>query len=240
LKMGLATIEAYSGAPVAQADLVAQWISLTPGWAGMSYRFSWGRPVIYLESHLGPAGYQDLIEERYDRALGDIKADLPVDAIVRWDHEMDGPANEWRTWGGMEPRRYKRGWRHVAEIMGPMFWCPTSVKSRWDPYFPGAEYVSHVGFDYYDHGKRIPLTEGLKTRLAALRRLAPDKPQLLGELGSAAIKDVCGRTEWLASLAGNGLWGAVYFDVDMSVHPQPGPDWRMNDEMRDVFQVLAA
>jgi hypothetical protein len=149
--LGLARIEAYSGVPEAKADIVAQWLSLTPGWAGVCLRPSQGRPLVYLESHLDEAGYRAILRGEYDRRLLQVRDTLlwARDPIVRWDHEMDGPQNEWRRWGGMDPELYIDVWRYVSTFLGPMFWCPTSVTERWSAYFPGDEYISHIGWDQY-------------------------------------------------------------------------------------------
>jgi hypothetical protein len=228
---GLATIEAYSGIPTATAPLVAQWLSLTDGWAGRFLRPSQGRPVVYLESHLDAAGYRDILAGKYDARLREIRDSLAwaPDAIIRWDHEMDGPPNEWRKWGLMNPQTYKAGWRHVTAILGPMFWCPTSVTSRWGPYFPGGP-LSHVGFDYYDRSLPLkPYPQALAKRIEECQRLAPGVPVLLGEFGTAAELD--GRLAHLRTLDETpGLWGAVYFDV--TTH---GDDWRLTHAMRRVL-----
>ena len=231
---GLATIEAYFGTPTAQADLVAQWISLTPGWAGKHYRLSRGRPLIYLESHLDETGYQDILDDGYDLELRHLRAELPDDAIIRWDHEMDGPRNEWRTWGQMDPSLYVRVFRYVAGILGPLHWCPTSVASRWEPFWPGDDVVSHVGWDQYDNGPRTPLPKAYAPRIRRMRKLT-QKPILLGEIGSRALPDVCGRPEWLGTLADvEDVWGTCYFDVK-----HEDDDWRMSDEMTAVWDGLA-
>ncbi len=231
MKRGIAQLDGYHGIPQGDADLVAQWISLTPGYAGMCHRPSKGRPVIYLESHLDASGYRDLLRGRYDdrlKAIRDCLAFSPK-AIKRWDHEMDGaPMSTFREWGQMEPELYKAGSRHVAGILGPLFWCPTAVIDRWDAYYPGDEFVDFVGWDQYARQTR-PIKEAWAPRIRALDRLAPGKRKLVGEFGSDAR--LTERAEWLATIDDvQDVWGAIYFDVKTG-----GDDWTMDQGMRDFW-----
>jgi hypothetical protein len=234
--LGLARIEAYSGVPEAKADIVAQWLSLTPGWAGVCLRPSQGRPLVYLESHLDEAGYRAILRGEYDRRLLQVSNTLAWDplAIVRWDHEMDGPQNEWRRWGGMDPELYTDVWRYVSQFLGPMFWCPTSVTERWSAYFPGDEYISHIGWDQYaDKAPLRPLPQAWAKRVTACRELS-GAPIVVGEF--ASLWGLIGRAGWLRSIEDvQGVSAACYFDVD---HAESGKNWTMNGPMRRVWDAL--
>lgn len=251
MKLGVATRQGIRGVPETPyrglaPDILTQWISLLPGgYSPTTYRPVDPRPtpLIYLESHLDAAGYERLLAGEYDAQLASLRKSLPTNAIVRWDHEMTSPANDWRTWGAMDPALYAQGFRHVAIKLGKTLWCPMAGPdqlSRWADYYPGDTYVDFVGFDFYDLALRRPLPQSLAKYLDRLREIAPGKPILIGELGSNRSRpvgrpSVKGRAKWLRSLADVDIWGAVYFDID---RPTEGHDWRMGPAMLRTFERL--
>lgn len=236
--LGLARIDAYHGAPSADAPLVAQWLSLTDGWAGRFLRRSKGRSLVYFEPHGGPDLFRAILHGDWDWRLREIRdsCDWAPDRIIRGPHEFDGPViPSWRLWSDMDPGLFKDGWRHMAGFLGPMFWCGTSVWKRWAPYFPGADVVSHVGFTHYQRKEPLkPYPEALARPIAEAQRLAPGVPVLIGELGTAA--GLPRRAASLRTLADvEGLGGWCYFDVATGAD-----DWRFTPTMDRVFAGMVA
>lgn len=229
--LGIATREAIGGAPVVRGDLVAQWVSLVPSYSPLAYRKTGGRPLIYLESHLDERGYNAIRNGIFDDRLRELRQSIPGNAIIRWDHEMTGPPNEWRTWGRMNPGLYIDTWRYVSGFLGPMHWCPSVGPenfARYRDYWPGDEFVSFAGFDAYDSGDRTPIPDMFKRPTKTIRDFT-NKRILVGEFGSARLVGVGGRLRWLRTLRNvEDIWGAVYFNLDMS---PKGPNWVMTPAM---------
>jgi len=99
--------------------------------------------------------------------------------------------------------------------------------SRW---YPGADYVDVLGIDGYNWGS-VPghrwtsPNELFGSSLDQLRELAPDKPILVTEVGSAEAGG--SKADWIADLVdyldkADGVTGFVWFDHDKE------SDWGLN------------
>jgi hypothetical protein len=261
VKLGIALPEAVHGddesivaaldrftASVALPRLFAVWRSLTPGprygmpsaWLLDALEARGVVPLVYLESSPTKAHYDNvkLHHRLTDCALFAEQAKAYGKRVfVRLDHEMNGSM----PWAG-QPERYKLAWRAQTDILHDapnirMVWCPQgATPDRFASYWPGDDYVDLAGFDKYDNGRRNPLPKAWAAPIAAIRELTM-LPILVCEWGSIVGADDAARVAQLKTLEDVGVWGSVYFDIDVAAIPGSGDDrdWRMSPAMRDEY-----
>lgn len=121
--------------------------------------------------------------------------------LLRFAHEMNG---DWYPWSelvnGNTPGTYVAAWRHVHDVVRAS--GATNVRWVWSPnvaypgsqpmraLYPGAEYVDWVALDGYNWGTVEAdslwqsFLEIFGDSLAEIRRTAPGKPLMIGEVGS--------------------------------------------------------
>jgi len=200
-------------------------------------------PMLYVTSTGWASGARERPLRTYSEYLrGEYDADLAAIAalaqeyggrlIMRWDHEME---MGWCPWGQRRPARYRRVFRYVAERMPDNvkpYWCPGDpVRAR--RYYPGRA-ADFVGFDKYSRSPRwAPLPRAWSRSIDELRRRS-DQPIIVGEFGRA--RGTGGRRRWLRTLHRvEGVWAAIYFDIDMRSTEGALTDWRMTDRMRHIY-----
>jgi len=152
--------------------------------------------------------------------------------LLRFAHEMNG---DWYPWAG-RPRLYVAAYRRVRDAFAAaggsnvrfVFGIngedmPRGRRNRFELYDPGPGYVDIVGIDSYNWGDTRPwsrwhsprriITPVYERVIAAF----PDKPMMLGELGSTSSGG--DKAEWIADLFADlpGRFPAVkafvWFDV---------------------------
>ena len=156
---------------------------------------------------------------------------------LRFAHEMNG---SWYPWAesrnGNEPGSYAEAYRHVHDLFVAA--GATNVRWVWSvniivpnsptlaSLYPGDDYVDVVGVDGYNFGKepsnewRSP-SQVFDTTLDQLPSVAPGKPVLITEVGSAEAGGDKGEwiEEFFAYLASRtDVSGFVWFDIDKE-HP---------------------
>jgi hypothetical protein len=168
--------------------------------------FSWSSQSI--PSSLNEPDYQlsDVINGSFDsyiREFAEDARDWGHPFFLRFNWEMNG---NWFSWSegvnGNQSGEFVAAWRHVHDIFASVgatnvswVWCPnvdptnklqTSVASN----YPGDEYVDWTGLDGYNWG---PAKGGWTsfdhlysaTYHAITDTVAPDKPMMIGEMGSS-------------------------------------------------------
>ena len=117
--------------------------------------------------------------------------------LLRFAHEMNGVDYPWseRT-NGNRPGEYVRAWRHVHDIFSAagasnVRWVWSARAGTIQPaQYPGDRYVDIVGLSGFNGGAALAwggwrtFAETFDPPLHALRRLAPDKPVQISEVGS--------------------------------------------------------
>ena len=159
---------------------------------------------------------------------------------LRFAHEPNGTWYPWSVAGGTPSEVYVAAWRHVHDLFATK--QLRNVKWVWSPNvsfpgssptgatYPGDEYVDVVGIDGYNWGASqswshwIAPDDLFAPTMDELRGIAPGKPQLVTEVGSA---DAGGsKAEWIRDLvrlveSRRDVAGFVWFDHDKEA------DWRM-------------
>ncbi|WP_205843600.1 glycoside hydrolase family 26 protein [Nakamurella deserti] len=173
---------------------------------------------------------------------------------LRFAHEMNG---DWYPWAagvsGNTAADYVAAWRHVHDLFTAA--DATNVTWLWSPntpydgsapmadFYPGAAYVDTVGLDGYNWGGTTAWNPWIEPRalfangLTQLRALAPGKPILIAETGSA---DAGGdKARWIGRLvryldAQPDVTGFVWFDHVKET------DWRFHSTPRTTAAFAAA
>jgi mannan endo-1,4-beta-mannosidase len=159
---------------------------------------------------------------------------------LRFAHEPNGTWYPWSATGGTDPSTYVRAWRHVHDIFVEKH--AGNVKWVWAPNisfpgstsivdtYPGARYVDVVGIDGYNWGTTRPTTHWIAPAdlfgptIAEVRAIAPGKPLVVTEVGSA--EQGGDKARWVRELIGyfndtHAIAGFIWFDHDKET------DWRL-------------
>ena len=149
----------------------------------------------------------DILAGRYDAYISAFAADAAASGqrvLVRLGHEMNG---EWYPWSeganGNAPGEFTAVWHHVvAQFVAA---GATNVEWVWSPnvefagstplagLYPGDGAVDWIAVDGYNFGTSQPdsrwmtFTEIFEPTLAAISRLAPDTPLIIGETGCTEV-----------------------------------------------------
>jgi beta-mannanase len=171
---------------------------------------------------------------------------------LRFAHEPNGTWYPWSPAGGTSPQTYVEAWRHVRGIFASKnvqnvkwIWAPNVIGdgnplAQW---YPGDEYVDAVGIDGYNWGTSIPggtwtpPEELFGPSFREIRQLAPDKPILITEVGSA--EQGGSKAKWIGELvdylAGStNVSGFVWFDYDKEA------DWRLGSSQQSATAMAKA
>ncbi len=194
-------------------------------------------------------GYEAILRGDRDRALekwGEAAAAYGHRLILRWDQEANGSF----PWSLRPPAEYIAVFRRVSDrirrVAGArnveLHFCPSLREGKdgldtIESYYPGDDWVQHVGFDGYSRTERwIPLAEQWGPLLDRYARMTR-RPVLVGEFGRRI--DLDQRDQWLATLADvRGVEAAIYFDMDLPFFESPAHHWLMGEPMRDVYASL--
>lgn len=169
--------------------------------------------------------------------------------LLRMMHEMNG------AWGypwqedsnGNQRGEFVQAWRHIVDIFrqvgadGVAFvWCvnkeyPNSPNPSYASLYPGDDYVDWSCLDGYNWGSNRP--EGWESfdqaffySYSELVKVAPAKPMLLGEFGTAeqGAPEGASKPNWIKNALTRMQWkypqvrGIVYFNWQSD-----GVDWRL-------------
>ncbi len=164
----------------------------------------------------------------------------PQTVYLRFAHEPNGTWYPWSAAQGTPPEVYVRAWRRVHGIFEEK--RATNVKWVWAPNvsfpgstsivdtYPGPEFVDVVGLDAYNWGTARPTTHWIAPKdllgptLNEVRAIAPDKPIVVTEIGSAEKGG--DKARWIRQLVGylsrnRDVVGFVWFDHNKE------EDWRL-------------
>jgi hypothetical protein len=169
--------------------------------------YSWSSQSI--PSHTSEPDFQlaDVAAGTYDsyiREFAEDARDWGHPFFLRFDWEMNG---SWFPWGeganGNQPGQFVAAWRHVHDIFSEVgadnvtwVWCPNvdpdGIFANLSSLYPGDDYVDWTGLDGYNWGLNPAkpdrwrsfdeLFEATYHRIAD--QVAPNKPLLIGEIGS--------------------------------------------------------
>nr|WP_240484408.1 glycosyl hydrolase [Pseudarthrobacter sulfonivorans] len=178
--------------------------------------------------------------------------DKPV--MLRFAHEMNG---NWYPWAesanGNQAGDYVAAWRHVHDVVAAT--GATNVQWLWSPnvpywgstplsgLYPGAGYVDVVGLDGYNWGTAASWSSWTSPSalfgdgLTALRSLAPGKPIIISETGSAEAGG--SKADWNTALVS---YLAAQSDVTAFVwfHHNKEVDWRINSSTSSANALATA
>ena len=174
--------------------------------------------------------------------------------MLRFAHEMNG---NWYPWAeaanGNGAGDYVAAWRHVHDVVaatgaGNVQWVWSPNVPYWGStplsgLYPGAAYVDVVALDGYNWGTAVSWSSWTSPSalfgegLAALRSLAPGKPIIISETGSAEAGG--SKANWNTALvsylaAQSDVTGFVWFHHNKEV------DWRINSSTTSANALAAA
>lgn len=225
--------------PIAQLDVVAG--------AGAASILTW-EPW----RHLGGDGYDrgafpmtsivgGVFDDYLYRWADELRAHGST-VYLRFAHEPNGTWYPWSPTGGTPPDVYVAAWRHVHDLFASKgtsnvkwVWAPNvpvaGEDRPFDAWYPGDEYVDVVGIDGYNWGTGTPgqswigPSELFDSSLGRLREVAPGKPLLVTEVGSAEEGGL--KADWIGELVAYlddepGVAGFVWFEHDKEA------DWRLS------------
>nr|EJI97583.1 endoglucanase, family 26 [Rhodococcus sp. JVH1] len=171
-----------------------------------------------------------------------------ADELITWDalvylrfaHEPNGTWYPWSVAQGTQPSSYIAAWRHIHDLFASKgadnvkwVWAPNVVFTGSSPMadlYPGNDYVDVLGVDGYNWGTTQPWSTWVEAAelfgpsLHELRNLAPRKPILVTEVGSAEAGG--SKADWIGTLvdfltAQDDVSGFIWFDHDKEA------DWRL-------------
>lgn len=176
---------------------------------------------------------------------------------LRFAHEMNG---SWFPWGmgrfDNTAARFRAAWRRVHGIFRAegatnvrFLWSPYRVCpwcAAYEPLYPGDRYVDATSFSAFNWNNAWlpwrPMAELYASSVRALRAVAPRKPIIVAETGSADA--LTGKAGWIAQgypavrAQFPRIIAIVWFDVRMPTHP----DWRLSQppEALAAYAAIAA
>jgi hypothetical protein len=150
----------------------------------------------------------DVIEGRYDAYLTEFAEEAKAwnhPFFLRFNWEMN---SNWMPWSeqvnGNAPGQYVAAWRHVHDIFSQVgadnatwTWCPyvdpAGSMQDLSSLYPGGEYVDWTCLDGYNWGTNPASPKGWRSFDQVfsasydeiVERIAPDKPMMIGEMGSS-------------------------------------------------------
>lgn len=197
--------------------------------AGPTPMITW-EPWDYTQPELNVVPLTDILDGEWDWLIGEtasICADFAKPVLLRFAHEFNG---HWYPWSGHPPEVYARAFRYIVELFRRhdadqvrFVWCPNAASGnpRWDPYYPGDEWVDLLGIDGYnwplEDEWRQP-QEIFADSVRVLRELAPGKPILICETGTPEGPGLQDKATWIRELFAfardRELHGIVWFDAE--------------------------
>jgi beta-mannanase len=180
-------------------------------------------------------GEHDALIDRWAAAV----AEYGRPVMLRFAPEMNG---DWLPWSegvnGNQPGDYVAAWRHVRARFrragagnAVWVWNPIAAYEGSTPLrglFPGARDVDWVAVDGYNWGDRRSwgwqsYADVLAPTVRALRRLAPRRPVMIAETGSApGPRKASWVTETFDAARADGVDALVWFEFDKET------DWRLS------------
>ncbi len=172
--------------------------------------------------------------------------------FLRFDWEMNG---DWFPWSpgvnGNTTRQFIAAWRHVHDIFTSVgasnatwVWCPNvGFEGRLPKLYPGNRYVDWTCLDGYNWGTRWswghwqPFDHIFHAAYRILRRIAPSKPVMIGEVASTTYGG--SKKAWVTNMLRTvrtryrRVRGLVWFDV-----PDRGTKWPI-ESPRSVSNAFA-
>ncbi|GAA4198446.1 hypothetical protein GCM10022219_27880 [Microbacterium oryzae] len=192
--------------------------------------------------------------DAYLRQWGAALAGWGKPVYLRYAHEMNG---DWYPWSdganGNAPGSYVAAWQHVHDVVESQ--GATNVQWVWSPnipyagstplssLYPGASYVDVVALDAYNWGTAVAWSTWTAPSalfgdgLAQVRALAPGKPVLIAETGSAEAGG--SKADWNRALVSylndqSDVVGFVWFHQNKEV------DWRIDSSATSAAALAGA
>jgi beta-mannanase len=181
-----------------------------------------------------------IIRGRHDAYIRSWARDLdrygrPV--LIRFAQEMNGIIYPWaEAMNGNRPGEYARAWRHIHDIFTAegatnvrWVWCPKTGRIPAGQY-PGDRYVDVVSLSGFNGGSALPwggwrtFADAFDAPLQSLRRIAPDKPVQISEVGT--VEAGGSKPQWIKQMfdyldAHTWIRSVIWFDLDKQA------DWRV-------------
>ena len=174
--------------------------------------------------------------------------------FIRPGFEMNG---NWFPWCG-NPKKFKSVWKHIYQLFEAekckntlWVWSPNTKSfpanewNRFENYYPGSEFVDWVGLDGYNWGDKSlqrpyskweTFNDIFETPLNKMEKLAPDKPIMISEIGSAEGK-FNKKAKWIEDAFHKlcnfpKLRMLIWFNYDKRTEGEP--DWRINSSIESL------
>lgn len=173
--------------------------------------FSWGSsavPVASTRTRFSLASIARGDHDAYIRDWAESARAWGHPFFLRFDWEMNGHWTPWsQTANGGRPDLFVRAWRHVHDIFvaagarnATWVWCPNTdphgVFSPLRPLYPGNAYVDWTCLDVYNFDEPWESFDQLfQNSYETVRRIAPNKPMVLGEVASTETGG--SKAEWI-------------------------------------------
>ena len=185
---------------------------------------------------------QDIVDGKWDSyitARGAEFASAGVPIMVRWGHEFNG---NWYPWGiannSSNPALYVSAYRRVHDLVVAAgatnvqwIWCfnngstPDAAYNDPAQSYPGDAYVDWVAIDGYNWGLGpswdpsgnywTTFNSMFASAYAKARSIAPERPVLIGEIGSS--EDGGDKAQWINDMS-TTLQSGSYPDLKMVVY----------------------
>lgn len=243
--------------PLIPADLKSA-ISIVATWSRFSGRhipdfnqFRGVSPLIYMETQTWgqPDTYKRILAGEFDEYLSNwanAAAQYRKPIIASLDQEVNSTFFPWGKPGQRED--FVEVFTYVGtrlRAIAPniqMMYRPILRRREFMPlikkYYPG-DACQVVGWDAYSKSVvPVPLNKQWKGISAEFNRIAPGKPQVVGEFGR--FRHLGEKEKWLATLKDvTGVFAVIYFDVRVLI-PELNldHDWRMTKGMRTVYSQI--
>ena len=164
--------------------------------------FGWSSSSISEGTHDPRFSLSKVIQGKFDsyiRQFATTAATWGHPFFLRFNWEMNG---DWFPWSegvnGNRPGQYVAAWRHVHDIFTSVgadnatwVWCPNIDRNRGlSKLYPGNRYVDWTCLDGYNWGTSYswahwaPFKNVFASSYKAVRKIAPGKPMMLGEVAS--------------------------------------------------------
>jgi hypothetical protein len=167
--------------------------------------------------------------------------------IISFAPEMNG---DWYSWGWHHstPANYVAAWRHLVTVFRregasnvKWLWVVNRVRPVDGPiqdFWPGAGYVTWVGYDDYIYDRAETFQSVDAPTVAAIRAVT-SKPVMLSETSVGQVAGPASIPGLVAGVARNHLLGMIWFDERQNgghFHQ----DWHLEDSPRAVTAMRRA
>ncbi|HEY3463157.1 MAG TPA: glycosyl hydrolase [Gaiellaceae bacterium] len=184
-------------------------------WLGPLNRVRRAHAVSVMDMYSESVPLREIADGTYDAALRAWASEARRwrhSFLLRFDWEMNG---RWFPWGTKStnqntPADFVAAWRHMHDIFTSAgarnvrwVWCPNANRDNTEAslsqLYPGRSYVDWTCLDGYNTGKPwLSFTKIFSRSYHLIRRLAPTKPMIIGEVASTEHNG--SKARWISGM----------------------------------------